>query len=140
MSSFLLWMMWVPLEVLAAALLAPRPLLAAAAVQVVVAAVAAAAAEEAEVLADGAGVGGKDASSSSHLLLLEDGSLLCSHLFQDNTQHLASYAKISGHLIFFSFYQKAPMLGYHITLWYYSSFQTGRLKAVDIFSCTSPLT
>ena len=94
-----------------AVLLAPRPLPAAAVVQAVVAAVAAAAAEEAEVLADGAGVDGKGASSSSHPLLLEDGPSLCSHLFQDNRQHLASYGKISGHLIFFSFHQKPPMLG-----------------------------
>lgn len=92
-------------------LLVPRPLPAAAVVQAVVAAVAAAAAEEAEALADGAGVDGKGASSSSRFSLLEDGLLLCSHLFQDNRQHLASYAKISGHLIFFAFHQKAPMLG-----------------------------
>lgn len=91
-------------------LLVPRPLPAAAVVQAVVAALAAAA-EEAEALADGAGVDGKGASSSSRFLLLEGGLLLCSHLFQDNRQHLASYAKISGHLMFFAFHQKAPLLG-----------------------------
>lgn len=53
----------------------PRPLPAAAGLA------AAAAAEGAEVLAGGAGVDGRGASSSSHLLLSEDGPLLCSHLF-----------------------------------------------------------
>ena len=53
---------------------------AAAALPVAVVAVAAAAAE-AEMFAGGAGADGKDASSSFHLLLLEDEPLLCCHLF-----------------------------------------------------------
>lgn len=98
------------LGALVAVPLAPGPLPAAAGLQVEVVAVAAAA-EGPEALADDAGVDGKGASSSSHISFSEDGPLLCSHLFGDNRQHLASYAKISGHFLFFSFHQRAPVLG-----------------------------
>lgn len=94
-----------------AVLSVPHPLPAAAGLQEVVAAVAAAAAEEQEAPADGAGVDGKGASSSSLLSPLEDEPSLCSHLFQDNRQHLASYANSSRHLVLFSLHQKAPALG-----------------------------
>lgn len=57
----------------------PHPLPVAAGLQEV----AAAAAEEQEALVDGAGVGGKGASSSSPLSPSEDEPSLCSHLFQD---------------------------------------------------------
>lgn len=70
----------------------PLPLPAAAAVP----AAGVAAAAEAAVLADGAGVDGKGASSSSHLLLSEDGPLLCSHLFQEIGNIQLHISRLSG--------------------------------------------